>query len=249
MHISIAFLFLGTNKLKWKTIESAKGRTVYHIEKIDNFQGLPAPLLRFRSQLKGPCIGEGFANFVTNLDYRKRWDMQIDNVYEAYPIHDLEAVNMAMGFQYGSCAKLGVGHCLTKPNLGIDAREQLTMAGMNEFHEESNGSCLIWGTEMEEWHNHLFPPGQRRTRAKSHLFATTLVPTGPESFDVEYVLQLEIGGNIPTWLTTPVVVDNVKKLFSCAKDFYQNKEGELDMFLAEKAKQKDLTGYSLLMTP
>ena len=123
------------------------------------------------------------------------------------------------------------------------------MAGMNEFDEESNGSCLIWGTEMEEWHNHLFPPGQRRTRAKSHLFATTLVPTGPESFDVEYVLQLEIGGNIPTWLTTPVVVDNVKKLFNCAKDFYQNKDGELDMFLAEKAQQKDLTGYSLLMTP
>jgi hypothetical protein len=197
--------------------------------------------------MQGPCIGEAFANFIMDLDRRKRWDMQIENVYEAYPIHDLDAANIAMEFQYGTCSRLGVGHCVTKSNLGIDAREQLTLCGINDF---PNGSCLIWGTEMEEWHNHLFPPGHRPTRAKSHLFSTTLVPTGPETFDVEYVLQLEIGGKIPTWLTTPIVNESVQRLFACAKSFYSSKDGELAKFMARKASgihQKEV--YSLLMTP
>ena len=60
----------------------------------------------------------------------------------------------------------------------------------------------------------------RVTRAKSHLFSTTLVPTCEGSFDFEYVLQLEIGGKIPTWLTTPIVTDSVKRMFNCAKDVY-----------------------------
>lgn len=60
----------------------------------------------------------------------------------------------------------------------------------------------------------------RVTRAKSHLFSTTLVPTGESSFDVEYTLQLEIGGKIPTFLTTPIVADSVKRMFKCAKEMY-----------------------------
>lgn len=64
----------------------------------------------------------------------------------------------------------------------------------------------------------------RVTRAKSHLFSTTLVPTGETTFDVEYVLQLEIGGKIPTWMTTPIVTDSVKRMFKCAKDVYANHE-------------------------
>jgi hypothetical protein len=182
-----------------------------------------------------------------NLEDRKKWDAQIDNVYEAYPILDLDSVNIAMGFKYGDCSRLGVGHCLTKSNMGIDAREQLTLCGVNDFPD---GSCLIWGTEMESWHNHLFPPGRRATRAKSHIFATTLTPTSSESFDVEYVLQLEIGGNIPTWLTTPIVTNNVKKMFSCVNDFFRGKDGDLEKFLSQKAERQDLRdGYSLLMTP
>jgi hypothetical protein len=236
-------------ELKWKTIELNKRRVVSQIEKIDNFQGLTAPILRFRSSLEGPCDGEAFANFIMNLEDRKKWDAQIANVYEAYPIHDLDSANIAMGFKYGDCTRLGVGHCLTKASMGIDAREQLTICGINEFPEDSNGSCLIWGTEMEEWHNHLFPPGHRFTRAKSHIFSTTLVPTSDSTFDVEYVLQLDIGGNIPSWLTTPIVTDSVKKLFNCAKDFYLNKDGSLEKFLAEKAQRNDASGYSLLMTP
>jgi hypothetical protein len=220
---------------------------VNQVEKIDNFQGLGAPILRLRASMQGPCDGEAFANFMTKYEDRKKWDTQIDNVYEAYAVNDLDSANTAMGFKYGDCSRLGVGHCLTKSNLGIDAREQLTLCGINDF---SDGSCLIWGTEMEEWHNHLFPPGRRATRAKTHIFTTTLVPTGPESFDVEYVLQLDIGGRIPNWMTTPIVIDNCKKLFSCAQDFYLNKDGELEKFLAKKATRTSFTdGPSLLMTP
>jgi hypothetical protein len=197
--------------------------------------------------MEGPCDGEAFANFIMHLDQRKKWDAQIDNVYEAYPVHDLDSANIAMGFKYGDCSRLGVGHCTTKSNLGIDAREQLTICGINDF---ADGSCLIWGTEMEEWHNHLFPPGPRHTRSKSHLFSTTLVPTGPESFDVEYVLQLDIGGKIPNFLTAPIIIDSVKKLFTCTEKFYQNKDGSLEEFLIQKAMRKNLSGGpSLLMTP
>jgi hypothetical protein len=152
-----------------------------------------------------------------------------------------------MGFKYGDCSRLGVGHCVTKANLGIDAREQLIICGINDFPD---GSCVIWGTEMEEWHDHLFPPGPRHTRAKSHIFSSTLVPTGPNTFDVEYVLQLDIGGKIPTWMTTPIILDSVKRMFSYAKGFYLNVGGELDKFLLEKASRPDhKDGLSLLMTP
>mmetsp|Transcript_9491 Transcript_9491/g.27235 ORF Transcript_9491/g.27235 Transcript_9491/m.27235 type:complete len:325 (-) Transcript_9491:26-1000(-) len=233
--------------LKWKRVEANKGRLVHEIEKIDNFQGLNAPLLRFRSSMQGPCDGEAFANFITNLEDRKKWDAQIDNVYEAYTIDDLDMANMAMGFNYGDCIKMGVGHCVTKANLGIDAREQLTICGINDLDD---GSCIIWGTEMEDRHNYLFPPGPRTTRARSHLFCTTLVPTSPSSFDVEYVIQLEIGGKIPTWMTTPIVIDNVKKMFSVAQKFFNNEGGELEKFLEDKAKRNELTsGISFLMTP
>ena len=229
-------------------MEANGKRLVHEIEKIDNFQGLNAPILRFRSSLEGPCDGEAFASFIMNLEDRKKWDAQIDNVYEAYAIDDLDMANMAMGFnKFGDCSKMGVGHCITKANLGIDAREQLTICGINNLDE---GSTIIWGTEMEDRHDYLFPPGRRVTRARSHIFCTTLTPTSANSFDVEYVLQLEIGGKIPAWMTIPIVVDNVKKLFSCAQKFYHNENGELEAFLAEKAKRQALTsGPSFLMTP
>lgn len=247
--------------LEWKTIENRKKkRGVYKVEKIDNFRDLGCPLLRFRVQLDGPsfvdghCAGEALSNFMTKTEDRSKWDAQIDHVYEAYPINDLDAANIAMGFnKYGSCSRLGVGHCLTKSNLGIDAREQLTMCGINDFPDKS---CLIWGTEMAAWHDHLLPPGKRVTRATSHIFSTTLVPTtntnNPNltSFDVEYVIQLDIGGKIPTFLTTPIVIDNVKKLFKCAQNFFDNKDGEVERFSLERASKLDLSqGPSLLVTP
>ena len=182
-----------------------------------------------------------------DLEERKKWDDQIEQVYEAYPIHDLDAANIAMGFgrRYGQCSRLGIGYCQTKANLGIDSREQLTLCGIQDFHD---GSCVIWGTEMEEWHNHLLPAGKRHTRAKSHIFSTTLTPTSEDTFDVEYVLQLEIGGNIPVWLTTPIVTETVKRLFRSAEAKFAG-EG-VHEFLKETAQSENFADiHGFLMTP
>lgn len=208
--------------LPWRRVESHAIGPVRSIDRIDNFQGHPAPLLRFRSSLEGPCVGEVMANFIMQVDERKKWDDQIDQVYEIHPIHDLDYANMAMGYgRFGECSRLGVGYCKTKPNLGVDSREQLTLCGCQDFVD---GGCIVWGVELEEWHNHMFPPTERHTRAKSHLFCTTLQPTSDNSFDVEYVLQLEIGGRIPQWMSTPLVVSSVKRMFHHAAKVYGSDE-------------------------
>jgi hypothetical protein len=237
------------SSLKWKTLEANRKKTIHQIEKIDNFQGHHAPILRFRSTLQGPCIGEFFANFLMDLEERKKWDDQIEQVYERYPLYDLDAANIAMGFgRYGDCSRLGVGYCQTRANVVADSREQLTLCGIQDFHRD--GSCIIWGVEMEDWHNHLLPPGHRHTRAKSHIFCTTLTPTSDDSFDVEYVLQLEIGGNIPVFLTTPIVTETVKKLFRSAEIKFSGRDGALQEFLTEKAHKDSFADIrSLLMTP
>merc|ERR1711976_469366 len=148
----------------------------HQIEKIDNFQGLGCPIVRFRASLKGPCIGMKFASFILDLGDRLKWDPQIEQVDEIFPIYDVDAANIAMDFQYGDCKRLGIGYCQTKSNPVVDGREQLILCGIQDM---PNHSTVIWGTELEEWHNHLFPQDiPRRTRAKSHLFASTLVPTG-----------------------------------------------------------------------
>jgi len=234
-------------ELPWKTMEDTPRRVVQTIEKIDNFQGRPAPLLRFRSTLEGPCLGPLFARFIMDLDQREKWDAQIANVYEAYPINDLDSANIAMQFgKYGDCSRLGIGYCQTKANLGIAPREQLTLCGIQDF---PNGASIIWGTEMEDWHNHLLPEGPRFPRAKSHIFSTTLVPTSETTMDVEYVLQLESGGNLPTWLTTPVIVDSVKKLFVTARSCFQGEGSTLSDYLQEQKKKEEQFSNSLLITP
>ena len=213
--------------LKWKTLENSKAgqKPIHQIHKIDNFLDLGTPMLRFRSSLEGPCIGERFANFIMDLDERKRWDPQIASVCELYPIYDTDAANIHMGFcKYGDCSRLGIGYVTTKPNFVSSAREQLTMCGIQDFPD---GSCIIWGTEMDERHNHLLPQqggGERYQRARTHLFATTLTPTGPNTFDAEYILQLDCGGNIPPFLTTPVIIETVKSLFTHAKKYFSGGE-------------------------
>lgn len=230
--------------LKWKTIESKKKSLVHKIEKIDDFQGLGCPIVRFKGSLEGPCVGEKFSQFVMDLDERKKWDPQIEEVSEIYPIYDYEAANLAMGVgRYGDCSKLGIGFCQTKSNFVVDGREQLTLCGVQDF---PCGSCIIWGTELEEWHNHLFPEDRvPRTRAKSHLFSVTLVPTSPNTFDVEYILQLEVGGKIPSFLTTPILVETVKSMFKYAAKTFKNKE-IMAPYLEEKEYE---VSNSLLMTP
>lgn len=197
-------------------------------------------MLRFRASLEGPCIGERFANFIMDFDERKKWDPQIASVSELYPILDIDAANVNMGFfRFGECSRLGIGYVTTKPNLVSSAREQLTMCGIQDFPDGK--SCIIWGTEMDDRHNHLLPGGVRCPRARTHLFATTLMPTGPNSFDVEYILQLDCGGNIPSFLTTPVVIETVKSLFSHAKKYFSGGEdSELAEYLTSQQQMDSL---------
>jgi hypothetical protein len=249
----------------WKLVESS---ALARIDKIDNYQGksASAPLLRFRSTLEGPCLGECFANFVMDYDFRKQWDAQIDQVYEAHSVtrqlqevqqHMLEAQRKHhhnhQEVNWGVCSRFGVGYCRTKASI-VSPREQLTMCGIQDFED---GSCLIWGVEMDQLrHEHLMPRDRNNgnkkklTRAKSHLFCTTLSPrpgtastngrstSSPPSFDVEYVLQLEIGGKIPSWISGPVVTENVKQLLRCASSFYAGTDPHqgLEAYLLKRAR-------------
>jgi len=223
---------------KWKTLEKNNNPNVpvNSIQKIDNFQDLGPPILRLRSSLKGPCVGERFALMIMDLEARKKWDPQIENVYEAYPIRDLDTANIVIGDskKYGDCARLGIGYCKTKSNVVVSPREQLTLCGIQDFPDSSS---MIWGVEMEDRHDHLLPGEERTVRARSHLFSTTLVPTGPDSFDVEYVLQLEIGGKIPSFLTTPIVSETCKLLFKEAKKYFAS--GEVEKYLRAKEAIED----------
>lgn len=235
--------------LKWKNLEAVSGRTVHEIQKVDSFAGISsAPMLRFRSSLKGPCVGEYFARYIMDLQERKKWDEQVATVEELHVLRDTDLANIAMGFgAYGDCSRMGVGYGQTKPALGITPREQLFVYGFQEF---PCGSCMLWGSELDEKHDYLLPNGKRHTRAKSHLFAATLVPTSEDSFDVEYTLQLEIGGNIPKWLTTSPIVSTVKSLFATAAHEFKQVCGPVQEFMKVKENEDRLAlKHSLLMTP
>ncbi len=112
---------------------------------------------------------------------------------------------------------------------------------------------MIWGTELEEWHNHLLPKRDKRlTRARSHLFSIALVPTGANTFDAEYSLQLDFGGSLPHWMTSPLVLDSVKSMFGVAQPFFNSgKGGELDEYLKKEKIQQDKIEdrNSILFTP
>jgi len=236
---------------KWKNLQKSKGKLVSQIDRIDNFQNLGPPLLRWRASMKGPCHGMAFADFIMNTDKRQMWDPQIESVCELYPIFDLDAANIAMGFgKFGDCKKLGVGYTKTKAHpIGISPREQLTLCGIQEMHD---GSALIWGTELEDWHDHLMPAGERHARARSHLFSIALVPTGEDSFDAEYSLQLDFGGNLPHWMTAPLVLDSVKSMFGVAQPFFETDGSEevQKRIMEEKIQgEKFVDRNSILFTP
>lgn len=218
------------------------------IEKIDNFKGRGCPVVRFKSSLRGPCIGMKFVEYITDLKERSQWDPQIDTVYQKYPAYDTASANIAMDFRYGDCQVLGIGYTKTKSYLVVDGREQLTLCGLQQF---SNGGCIIWGVELEERHDHLFPDCERHVRAKTHLFSTTLMPTGPDTFDAEYVLQLEVGGNLPNFLTTKIMIETVKAMFQQAKLQFSDEE-YMTKWKSDQEKMTDETikeKLGLLMTP
>ena len=228
--------------LKWKTIESRPKQFLHTIEKVENYLGLGPPLLRFRATIEGPCLGAPFADFIMSLEEREQWDDQISQVDELFPIDASSATQFLGEEKYGDCSQIGVGYCQTKSAFGISPREQLTVCGVQNFE---GGSTVIWGTEMDtELHDHLLPqlPGTKRpTRAKSHIFCTTLSPSADDpknKFDVEYCLQMCTGG-LPAFVTTPVMINTVKSLFNHAKRFYAGGEGsELEAYLAALEEEK-----------
>jgi len=230
---------------EWKIID--RNKKGVRIDKIDNFQDKNVPILRFRTSIEGPCIPERFATLVMDCDARKKWDISIAQVYEAYPIYDLDKANIMLGPTLGDCSRLGVGYCQTKQSV-VSPREQLTLCGIQDF---KNGGSIIWGTEMEDSENHLFPPGKRHVRARTHIFSITLTPTGPQSFDVEYVLQLAIGGNIPGFMHAPVVTKAVSEMFVYAKKYFAGGEdSELAKYIiAKKSLQNVLQNRESILLP
>ena len=208
---------------KWKVTDSYNPkRLVSEIEKIDNFQQNGVPLLRLRSSLQGPSKrrGEYFAELITTEELRHQWDATNDIVDEIYSA-DMNEVKKVQDVKYGEPTMFGIGYVKTKQSV-VSPREQMTLCGLQSF---DSGAQIIWGIELEESQNHLFPEDQtkRMPRSTSHLFACTIIPTGDDAFDVEYVLQLEIGG-FPGWLTGPVVCETVKKMFRFAEDYFQSDE-------------------------
>jgi hypothetical protein len=314
--------YQATPESPWKVVD---GSPLLRIDRIDNFSVVAAgstssssssssgstnapPLLRFRSTLEGPCLGECFASFIMDFTQRQKWDRQVDQVYEIYSVKEnlglvreiqkMELLELRQQQQqqqqqlrqnqskgtddkdldherdhlldWGTCNRMGVGYCRTKPGF-VSPREQLTLCGIQDWED---GSCLIWGVEMDrERHEPLLPPqskGRKRpTRAKSNLFCTTLTPrrrpsplptagsaqrggqkqqsqlplSPPLAFDVEYVLQLDIGGKIPPWVAGPVVTENVRQLFAVARSFFAGTDdgsgqgGGLERYLLEKARE------------
>ena len=206
---------------KWKVTESSPHRLVSHIDKIDNFQQKGVPLLRVRSKLHGPRTkrAECFSELISRAVLRHKWDITNDLVDTIYSAANLTDVQQYIGEAYGELSLFGIGYVKTKQSV-VSPREQLTLCAVHNF---PSGASIIWGVELEEDQNHLFPADQpiRKPRSTSHLFSTTLIPTGEDSFDVEYVLQLEVGG-FPGWLTGPVVIETVKKMFRFADGYFRS---------------------------
>mmetsp|Transcript_42912 Transcript_42912/g.63662 ORF Transcript_42912/g.63662 Transcript_42912/m.63662 type:complete len:322 (-) Transcript_42912:259-1224(-) len=240
------FASVSPDSLDWTSLsQNDNEEGVFQIDKIDDFRGLGCPMIRFRAKMEGPLVYEPFAYFIQDLETRRKWDPSIAVVEEPYPVKDLDSVNLAMGVgKYGDCSRLGVGYVRTKKYLAVPGREHLTLCGMQDL---ANGGKIMWGTEMEDRHNHLLPEDLKRTvRAKSHLFSTTCVPTGPNTFDVEYCLQMY--ANFPNWISSPVLVEVVKNMFRYAKTFYGG--DDIVKFMERSAQVDQMQDRnSILMTP
>ena len=159
---------------------------------------------------------------------RTLWDQTCDSVDEIYPLdllvgnqHFTKSLPYDLAGSSVVLTRLGIGHCTTKPAAGglVSPREQLTLCGINE---SPNVGGVIWGYECPSSMNNLFPSGlQTLTRAKSHVFAASIERTKDgEGFVVEYVIQLEIGGRIPTWTTAPMVTQTIKNLFKFTHGYF-----------------------------
>ena len=112
----------------------------------------------------------------------------------------------------------------------VSPREQLTLCGLQEF---PGGASIVWGIELEDNQNDLFPPGERLIRSRSHIFSNAIIPTGDNTFDCEYGLCLEIG-RFPEWLARAVLVTICRDLFKYAQKYY-------DTFMCDDEDEDDGT--------
>lgn len=219
---------------KWKNMERHPNRLVSQVDKIDNFQNNGVPLIRVRSSLRGPLKQKGiyFSELISTTELRQKYDATNKMVDTIYSAADLEYVKKFQGDNYGEPALFGVGYVKTKQSI-VSPREQMTLCGVQNF---PSGASMVWGVELEEDQDYLFPKDQpkRVPRSTSHLFAMTLIPTSEDTFDVEYVLQLDVGG-LPGWLVGPAVTETIKKMFRFAEKYCESgfeEGGELAKRLA-----------------
>lgn len=150
-------------------------------------------MVRLRSTLEGPKKrrGEMFADIFSTEELRHQWDITNDVVGEIYS-GNLEELNQYQDEKYGTSSMFGIGYVKTKKSV-VSPREQMTLCGVTNL---KSGASIVYAVELEESSNDLLPKNQpkRVPRSTTHLFATTIIPTGEDTFDVEYVLQLEVGG-------------------------------------------------------
>lgn len=163
------------------------------------------------------CIGEFFGRYLVDLQEHFNSDAMVETIEELGSAADLQSLDVSIDpGLFGKCTRLGVIYGRTRKAFGISPRETVFLYGLQEFPD---GSFLVWGCDLGEEHEVVLPSGKlRHTRAKSHLFCVTLKATGNDSFDVEYVVQFDVGGRIPDWITGPLLIDTVKKLFKKAHE-------------------------------
>mmetsp|Transcript_16210 Transcript_16210/g.46711 ORF Transcript_16210/g.46711 Transcript_16210/m.46711 type:complete len:166 (-) Transcript_16210:323-820(-) len=165
----------------------------------------------------------------------------------------MSAVDDAMLHRFGETRRFGIGYVRTKQTV-VSPREQLTMCGVQDFPATSSGdvdgASLIWGVEVEDDQIHLFPEGERLLRSRSHLFSVALVPRGEDEFDVEYVIQIEVG-KFPAWLTGPVVTETLKGLFRFGDSYFKGglDGGELAQHLANEREATLANNQAILIPP
>ncbi|GMH58077.1 hypothetical protein TrRE_jg5146, partial [Triparma retinervis] len=140
----------------WTMMEDNRGKknkSFTTIEKIDKFNGIDTPLLRFRTTIKSGTYKQSFvqhfANLIMKKPQRSPWDPACESVSEVYPLDLAVGNSLFSSSSPSSCGvltRLGVGHCTTKPAAGglVSPREQLTLCGINEF---PTGGGVVWGYE------------------------------------------------------------------------------------------------------